>query len=380
VVITNAYDSLNRLITSQANAVNGIPAFNYANLYDVNTWTWYASYGVNGKGRLVGTTNNIDNDAAYSYDAMGRMIAQGNRTPSTLSSSPLVTTSSYDLTGHLTSLTYPDGRAVTQGFLADGRLHSVTFADWDATPVGYSYLSSASYFPDGSPASMTFGNGITQSYSKNSRLQPVEITLANGATTYFDKQYCYGPTNDPAAPFCKVSGGANNGNILQILDAKNSANSQGFSYDSLNRLTAFSNTSQSMQQTYTLDSFGNMSQSGGGATVLTFSASTNRVSNLPCASSLRRLLPIATCRTAAGSRSLPRPAYGLSMSIVEASRLPRRTPTAHGRTTSTPTDRRSPRRTASIRAYTRTAALGQLPQELHGTSLAPLIPSRRTTG
>jgi RHS repeat-associated protein len=195
-------------------------------------------------------------DELYSYDAMGRQIRIGTAFPSEVGWSAHGTSVTYDLAGNITSLTYPDGRVVTQGWNSAGLLQSSTFSTWNSTSVGYSYLTSASYWPDGSPNTMTFGNGITQTINKNPRLQVTEISFLPSASglsqTIFDKQY----------NFTSSCQSANNGNIMQVIDTLNNNQSQAFCYDQLNRISAFSNGDGSMQQSYTIDSFGNMSQSG----------------------------------------------------------------------------------------------------------------------
>ena len=287
VQINYTFDALNRLTNAQSSGAGGVPGFNYTSIYDVINGQYNAGYGTNGVGRLVVASNNVDADQVFSYDAMGRMTQQGNWTPSSPNHTSQVVSSAYDLAGNLTSLTYPDGRTIKQGFQGDGNLHSVTFDNWQGNGVGYSYLSSASYFPDGSPMSMTFGNGVTQSYGRNNRLQTSEIRVANGSTTFFDKQFCHGPNNDPTAPLCTASNGANNGNIQQILDAQNGANSQGFSYDGINRLASFSNGSGTMQQGFGFPPYAGMQIGGGGSPKLDTNQANGRFSNLPCASSLQ---------------------------------------------------------------------------------------------
>lgn len=184
----------------------------------------------------------------------------------------------YDPGGDLTQLTYPDGRVVTQSWDNADHLQTVTFYQWNGTGVNYNYLSSAGYWPDGVVQTATLGNGITETYSRNRRLQPVETLVKLGATKLFDKQFCYGPTNDPAAPFCTIAGGNDNGNITHILDTLNGNNSQAFSYDNLNRIASFVDGGGTMPQTYTIDPWGNMSISGSsyGATNLSFGPS-NRI-------------------------------------------------------------------------------------------------------
>ena len=67
-----------------------------------------------------------------------------------------------------------------------------------------------------------------------------------------------------------------NGNIYQILDVLNGNNSQAFTYDTLNRLSAFANGGGNMQQTYSIDPWGNLSQTGTMSSVVSFGTN-NRI-------------------------------------------------------------------------------------------------------
>jgi YD repeat-containing protein len=95
-----------------------------------------------------------------------------------------------------------------------------------------------------------------ETFSENSRLQPgtaaVQMNANNVSELVYSKQYGYTSS-------CQS---ANNGNIANIVDPLNGNRSQGFCYDSLNRISAFSNGDGSMQVTYTIDPWGNMTQSG----------------------------------------------------------------------------------------------------------------------
>ena len=210
------------------------------------------------------------------------MAYKANCVPSNCSQTGNAFYAQYDLAENPIQFTYPDGRVLQEAWNGANRLQSATYANWNGTAVGYNYVSAATYWPDGSPETMTYGNGIAQTFARNRRLQPIEISAqanANGISEkILDKQYCYGPTSDPAAPFCTTAGGNDNGNILQALDPLSSANSQSFSYDNMNRIASFSNGNGSMQQTYSIDPWGNLSQSGTLSSVLTYGTN-NRATN-----------------------------------------------------------------------------------------------------
>ena len=196
-------------------------------------------------------------DELYSYDSTGRV----NRIPAAFPSeggwSAHETDIGYDLAGNVTSLRYPDGRAVTQGWDAGGRMTSSVFDNWNGQHVGYTYASGFTYTPAGAQTEMTMGNGVYTHVPYNNRQQICQVWIQNPQQTLMDKHYFY----TAGSGYCANNAG-NNGNIAQIQDMQNNNRSQSFSYDALNRLSSFSNGDDSMQQSYTMDSFGNMSQSG----------------------------------------------------------------------------------------------------------------------
>lgn len=268
ITVTNGYDALNRLTSKQATGIN------YTYNYDSSTvGTGGAFHATNSIGRLVEAANGSNASEQFSYDPMGRVILQANTLPDDCCTAASQTgdaiSASYDLAGDLTSLTYPDGRVVKESWDAAGHLnpsgsnqYAVWFDNYLGTSVNYPYLTSASYFPNGTPQSMTLGNGVVESYSSNSRQQLTEITLqATGSglnQKLFDKFYCYGPTTTYGCPVFGT--GLDNGNVWAIGDNVNGPNSLNTSYDTLNRIIHFTNGSGTMVQTYTYDPYGNMSQ------------------------------------------------------------------------------------------------------------------------
>ncbi len=277
VIARRSYDSLNRLtnITYSDGLTPGEQLF-----YDVAP-PWMPdlqnvigrlSYSANDYG---GGTTGKATAATYSYDVLGRTVRKWQQTPSR-SPAGFFVSATYDLAGNTTSLTYPDGRTVVQNFDSAGRLGSVTSGT--ITSPGPAYVSSVTYNPDGSPNVETFGNGVQQTTTENSRLQVQSRLVAStlGGSPFSSHTYCYSG--------CATGGFANSGNIWGITDTLNSAKTQGFTYDSLNRITSFS-VGGAVNQQYTTDSFGNMSRLSGGTALTTFDPTTNRINDLPCAAS-----------------------------------------------------------------------------------------------
>jgi YD repeat-containing protein len=75
----------------------------------------------------------------------------------------------YNLTGALTSETYPSGRVVTTGYDGVNREKSVT---GQYVGVGTNYVSGTSYAPQGALSAMTYGNTLARSYTYDNRLRP----------------------------------------------------------------------------------------------------------------------------------------------------------------------------------------------------------------
>ena len=207
-------------------------------------------------------------DTLFSYDAMGRAIHIGAAPPSEAGWAAHDIGMQYDLAGNLIQMRYPDGRVVTQTWDAAGHQQTSTFDNWGGQHVGYTYASNFTYTPWGAMTEMTYGNSMYTHVPYNNRQQACQFWVSSLATTQgiSDKHYAYGGGGN----YCGTQA-LNNGNIAQILDMKNSNRSQGFSYDALNRVYAFSSGDATMQQSYTYDSFGNISQSGTFTSQLSYS-------------------------------------------------------------------------------------------------------------
>jgi RHS repeat-associated protein len=254
------YDALNRLL----NITYGWqPCPNRHFIYDQSTG--WSGTQMNTIGRLSSAYTDPGSfpvqdysrsDELFSYDAMGRTIRIASAFPSEAGHAAHELRAAYDLAGDMIRLTYPDGRVVNQSYDGASNLQSVVFDNWNGQHVGYSYVSAASYWPDGSPHTMTLGNGVVQTFDKNNRGQLAGIS-ANAIgpalnATLFAKQFGY----------TSQTQSANNGNIMQATDLLKANRSQSFGYDQLNRLTSFSTQDATLAQTYSIDSFGNLKQAG----------------------------------------------------------------------------------------------------------------------
>jgi len=263
------YDALNRLTLKQA------PGISYFYRYDLQQAGSIATSS-NGIGRLVFTTNNVNADRYFGYDAMGRLILAQGCSPSDCSSSSATSnrvSSIYDSAGHMTDLTYPDGRHIKQSWDAAGRLASVSYADWNGQAVNYPYAIGFQYSNSGQLSQLTLGNGIVAGMSYNNRLQPCRVfansTTVNGGVA-LDTHYHYSSNGESCAP---ASG--NNGNIVLVEDALYSGKTWQLSYDLLNRLASAGRLDGMFYYNYPADSFGNVQQMNNLAGNPTVAFSTN---------------------------------------------------------------------------------------------------------
>ena len=253
------YDGLNRLLTKSAADIDAPQG-------GMSVSTLGYDQGTNGVGRLTSQSRDGVAGEGYSYDAMGHVSGtswcqyipgsgcQGRQGLQVL----------YDLAGNPGQITYPDGRVVTQAWNIAGRLGSIQDQGTGEIYFGGSSDSTSSlaqYYPSGTLASSAFGNGVTQTFTLNTRLQvchAIASTPALGATSghanLLDRSSYFSPS---ANQNCGNETG-NNGNIYAIGDAVNQGFSQGFRYDSLNRLTSAAAVDGAFNHTYNNDPFGNM--------------------------------------------------------------------------------------------------------------------------
>jgi YD repeat-containing protein len=213
VVVTYTYDSLNRLTK-----------VDYPNDPDV-TYTY--DQGPNGKGRL---TEMADGSGAYiyTYDALGNLIQEER----TIEGVTYATEYSYDESGVLTGITYPDGRVVTYDLDGAGRVIRVTTTKDAETQT---LAENVSYAPFGPLRGLIYGNGImlSQSYDQRYRLTGIQ------AGGILDLTYIHDGV----------------GNITTMTNNLDANRSQSFSYDDLNRLESATGIYGSVAYTY--DNVGN---------------------------------------------------------------------------------------------------------------------------
>ena len=273
IVSTYVYDALNR-VTNRTYS-DSTPAVTYN--YDPNI--------ANGKGRLAAVSSIVSTYTYSSYDSLGRVLAGSQALGA--QSYPLAY--SYDLAGHVTSMTYPSLRVVNYNYDNAGRL-----ADKDATHLAFTgnlgdgtqrtYASGISYSPLGGIAREQYGT-TTPLYHKtfyNSRGQMFDTRVSSVNDTwdwnrgrliwYYSTNHVWGG-----------SGTDNNGNLIYAENWVPPPNQNGdqaqyliqdsYTYDALNRLSAVNESSLDIAgggswtaqfaQAYSYDRYGNRTINAG---------------------------------------------------------------------------------------------------------------------
>ena len=105
---------------------------------------------------------------------------------------------------------------------------------------GINYVTGATYGPDSALTGFVSGNsgtfaGITNAFSYNKRLQPLNMSATAPGQTVFSIGY------DFHAGAGAPGSGANNGNVFGITNYKDTTRNQTFTYDPLNRLISAQN-------------------------------------------------------------------------------------------------------------------------------------------
>ena len=241
-ITTITYDALDRPLTLVA--TRGSATDNVAWTYDDPT---SGHYGV---GRLA-TMSDPTGSTSYTYERRGLLAGETR----TIQSYVYTLSYGYDNNGNRNSITYPDGNVINYTF---------DYADrpFSASSGSTTLVSAATYQPFGPLASLSLGNGATQTLSyEPTRYLPAENKLVNSSGVNI-ADYAYAEDNI--------------GNITQIHDAVNSGYNRDFSFDDLDRLTT-ANSGASLWGTatgngYAYDSMGNVTsvQLGSGRTA-TFS-------------------------------------------------------------------------------------------------------------
>lgn len=186
----HGYDVLNRLKT----ILYGSDSINFT--YDAES-------------NLI-TRTNPGAAETYTYDPLNRLTEKSE----TIAGRTYMTKYAYDELDNICKITYPSGREVIYKYNALGQVAEIP-----------GYIKNISYFTQGLHTSLiesiTYENGVrtTLAYNKRNRLEK------SSTPGIHDKTYQY---NDP------------HGNLTEIIDNIDAANTQPLTYDDLYRLRTFS--------------------------------------------------------------------------------------------------------------------------------------------
>ncbi|HET8891879.1 MAG TPA: RHS repeat-associated core domain-containing protein [Candidatus Angelobacter sp.] len=252
--VSYCYDELHRVIGKGYGAQScplATPVVSYA--YDS---------GSNAKGKLTSLTDQAGT-ATYTYDILGRMNSE-TRTLTGANNGAISKTVSYEynLDGSLYKLHYPSGAVVT--YTPDSAGRTLSAVD---SGNGINYVTGATYGPDSALTGFVSGNsgtfaGITNAFSYNKRLQPLNMSATAPSQTVFSIGYDFHLSN------------GDNGNVYGIINYKDTTHGrdQTFTYDALNRLISaqnagtncatmvLQNKTEYWGNSYSYDAWGNLLQ------------------------------------------------------------------------------------------------------------------------
>lgn len=243
---TFTYDEDNRLVQA---AIQGKGTYTYT--YDAQD----SSQDPFGKGRVTSTSNGSNVKTSYTHDVAGRLASTTYCMPTNCS--PGYTASAtYDFQNNVTSLTYPDGRRLNWTYNDLNQQLSGTYNQSGTTGT---YFSNAQYAPSGALQQMTYGNGVQFGASYDSNLNIKSLAYLSNGKALTNRAYTWD---------------LNAANLRQVSDSS-WGRTETYSYDQFDRLQSYSDTGTTASaclanvapispasQTFTLDAWGNLKQSG----------------------------------------------------------------------------------------------------------------------
>ena len=254
VKTTYTYDGLNRISTVAYTGESGYQTPTVTYTYD------QAHSGYYNKGRVTkietaavtGTQATPATVQNYDYSKVGQVVnhSQG------IGSQSYGLQYAYNLGGQLTTETYPSGKVVTN--TVDNYGVTQTVADAQRT-----YLSSVALNTQGMPSQVNLGNGTSETYSFNDRLQMTSQSLLKSSAVLQKYDYSFGQItlSDGSVDTTK-----NNGQLAKVEGYIGSTKqwSQRFAYDELGRLSesreykSGDNSHLTYKQKFDFDRFGNL--------------------------------------------------------------------------------------------------------------------------
>lgn len=252
IVTNQTFDALDRVLTTTYPSATTL---NVGYTYD-QTGTGFG-FGI---GHLTSVTD-AAGSLTRSYDERGNMLQEQRVGGGTT----LTTVYTYDPASRIGTITYPDGALITNQYNTAGYLNLVK-----AKPSGSSStinLATPAHLPFGPINSVTYANGISESWTFDLDYRADNITDSVSGTTLQNLTYGYDADN----------------NVKTITDAVHASNGQTLGYDVLNRLkTAVSGTGGYGSLGWTYDKVGNVKNSlaNGVSTTYQYTSGTNRLSHI----------------------------------------------------------------------------------------------------
>lgn len=198
------------------------------------------SYGYDNLGRLT-SASQTGNSLSFTYDALSRNLTQAGPQGTV--------TSAYDLAGNRTQVTYPStGLYVNYDYLVTGDIQKIRE---NGATTGVGVLATYAYDNLGNRSSLTYGNGVVQTYGLDavSRLTTLttdipgttnDLTIGGASTpiTYnAASQITSAPRSNTAYSFTGYAA-VNRSYRTNGLNQHLSAGSANFTYDSKGNLTS----------------------------------------------------------------------------------------------------------------------------------------------
>lgn len=251
VSLTYTYDAAWRIVGQQ----------NYAQSSD-NVWYAYdeplsGSYSI---GRLTDVYD-VRGILQRFYDQEGHVWQESRLT----GSAPWISvTVGYDASGNLQQMFLPSGRHIVWNRDSMGRVSQVAVTGGTGFSGWVTVASPIVYSPNGRPASLTFGNGLIETYGNDTdgRINSVKLAPSSGGAVINRSLTWTGQ------------------NLNGIADAVTSANSETFGYTPSHRLSSAAGAYGSLSWAYDAD--GNRARQVSGATTQTYAypSGSNRLSSI----------------------------------------------------------------------------------------------------
>ena len=186
--ICQIQDARNLIKTFTYDGINRVKTVAYSGTTPGQTYTYdnggAAAFALQ---RLTKVAEGTTNSQTLTYDPLGRVTAVSN----VIDASTYPVQYGYNPLNQVTSITYPSGRIISQGYDAIGRPSSTSSG-------GTTYLAVSAYNADNQPLNTLFGNGVQGSFTYNDHLQlsTLRYNLPSASTDVLNLADDYGTTNN----------------------------------------------------------------------------------------------------------------------------------------------------------------------------------------